>query len=169
MGAYIAIAMDESKIQDIETVNFLLGLLDLNMSSLSIISVIIIILFAARLIFAILINRKILYFLSLIFKSASDADLMQTYQKMPYEEFIDNDSSDAIANTTILTMNFTNNVLYTILKAFAEIVLALFLLFLISINGLLVLILSMGLGFLIFAYNNFLIKNGYVWTKNQSC
>ena len=81
---------------------------------------------------------------------------MQTYQKMPYEEFIDNDSSDAIANTTILTMNFTNNVLYTTLKAFAEIVLALFLfIFLISINGLLVLILSMGLGFLIFAYNNF--------------
>ena len=147
--------MDESKIQDIETVNFLLGLLDLNMSSLSIISVIIIILFAARLIFAILINRKILYFCRDIQVSLR-SDLMQTYQKMPYEEFIDNDSSDAIANTTILTMNFTNNVLYTTLKAFAEIVLALFLfIFLISINGLLVLILSMGLGFLIFAYNNF--------------
>ena len=147
--------MDESKIQDIETVKYLLGLLDLNTSSLNIISVIIIILFAARLIFAILINRKILYFCRDIQVSLR-SDLMQTYQRMPYEEFIDNDSSDAIANTTILTMNFTNNVLYTTLKAFAEIVLALFLfIFLISINGLLVLILSMGLGFLIFAYNNF--------------
>merc|ERR1711991_803127 len=84
------------------------------------------------------------------------SDLMKTYQNMTYEEFIGNDSSDAIANTTVLSMYFTNNVLYNTLKAFAEVVLAIFLFcFLLFINGLLVLILVSVLGLLVTLYGNF--------------
>ena len=68
--------------------------------------------------------------------------MMKSYQSMNYQKFISYDSSDAISNITILTMYFTNNVLYMTLKASAELLLAFFIIsFLFFINPVLVLIL----------------------------
>ena len=75
---------------------------------------------------------------------------------MNYQKFISYDSSDAISNITILTMYFTNNVLYMTLKASAELLLAFFIIsFLFFINPVLVLILIGGLFLLIVSYSSF--------------
>jgi ABC-type multidrug transport system fused ATPase/permease subunit len=129
--------------------------LNFGLTPLSAVGIFMIVVFAFRAIFAVIINRKILLFCRDV-QVTLRASLMSAYQSMSYEEFTSNDSSDAINNTTILTMYFTNNVLYGVLKALSELLLALFLfVFLISVNGLLVLILSVGLGCLVFFYSNF--------------
>ena len=155
LGPYIGIALDPSNIADINILTFIFESLGLEISPLNFIGISMIIVFGIRFGLAILINKKILFFCRDI-QVALRSDLMSTYQNMPYEEFIEIDSSDAIANSSVLTMYFTNNVLYMSLKAFAEVVLALFLFsFLIFVNGLLVLILSLGLGLLVALYSNF--------------
>ena len=155
LGPYIGIAMDQEKINDIAILVNVINFLDLEISPLTFIGISMILIFGFRLVFAVLINKKILNFCRDI-QVGLRSDLMMTYQNMAYDEFIEMDSSDAIANTTVLSMYFTNNVLYMSLKAFAEVILALFLFsFLVSVNGLLVLILSFGLGFLVLIYSNF--------------
>lgn len=155
LGPYIGIAMDQSKIAEITFLSLLIEKLNINTSPLTFIGICMILIFLFRLLLAILINKKILFFCRDIQVSLR-SDLMKTYQNMSYEEFIENDSSDAIANTTVLSMYFTNNVLYMTLKAFAEIILAVFLFsFLLFVNGLLVLILVLGLGLLVTLYSNF--------------
>ncbi len=155
LGPYIGIAMDQSKIEEITSISLLIEELNINTSPLSFIGICMILIFSLRFILAILINKKILFFCRDM-QVALRSDLMKTYQNMTYEEFIGNDSSDAIANTTVLSMYFTNNVLYNTLKAFAEVVLAIFLFcFLLFINGLLVLILVSVLGLLVTLYGNF--------------
>ncbi len=155
LGPYIGIAMDQSKIAEITSISLLIEELNINTSPLSFIGICMILIFSLRFILAILINKKILFFCRDM-QVALRSDLMKTYQNMTYEEFIGNDSSDAIANTTVLSMYFTNNVLYNTLKAFAEVVLAIFLFcFLLFINGLLVLILVSVLGLLVTLYGNF--------------
>ena len=83
--------------------------------------------------------------------------MMSSYQSLSYEKFVSKDSSDAINNITILTMYFTNNVLYGMLKAFAELLLQfLSFRFLFFVNTLLVLTLFGILFILVFAYSSFL-------------
>ena len=114
-----------------------------------------ILIFGIRAFLAILINRKILTFCRDV-QITLRSNMMSAYQNMSYEKFMSNDSSDSITNTTILTMYYTNNVLYMVLKAAAEVLLALAIFFfLVSVNGTLVLILSLGLGILVAAYSNF--------------
>jgi ABC-type multidrug transport system fused ATPase/permease subunit len=155
LGPYIGIAMDPSKIAEIGFLSLIMENLNINFSPISFISICMILIFSFRFGLAILVNKKILFFCRDI-QVALRSDLMKTYQSMSYEEFTENDSSDAIANTTVLSMYFTNNVLYSTLKAFAEVILAIFLFsFLLFINGLLVLILVLGLGSLVTLYSNF--------------
>ena len=90
--------------------------------------------------------------------------MMHRYQKMSYEQFISEDSSDAINNIAILTMYFTNNVLYGTLKASAELLLAIFIVsFLFFVNPLLVFLLFGILFLLVFGYSNFFknLMNSY--------
>ncbi len=155
LGPYIGIAMDQSKIAEIGFLSLIMENLNINVSPISFISICMILIFSFRFALAILVNKKILFFCRDM-QVALRSDLMKTYQNMSYEDFTENDSSDAIANTTVLSMYFTNNVLYSTLKAFAEVILAIFLFsFLLFINGLLVLILVLGLGSLVTLYSNF--------------
>lgn len=155
LGPYIGIAMDQSKIAEIGFLSLIMENLNINVSPISFISICMILIFSFRFALAILVNKKILFFCRDM-QVALRSDLMKTYQNMSYEDFTENDSSDAIANTTVLSMYFTNNVLYSTLKAFAEVILAIFLFsFLLFINGLLVLILVIGLGSLVTLYSNF--------------
>lgn len=155
LGPYITIVMDESKINQVPYVSFIIEALQLEISIINFISISMIFIFGFRFVLAIIFNKIILSFCRDIQVSLR-SDLMKSYQNMPYEEFIENDSSDAISNTTVLTMYFTNNVLFQTLKAFAEIILAFFLFcFLVFVNGTLVLILSLGLAFLVTLYGNF--------------
>ena len=147
--------MDQSKIAEIGFLSLIMENLNINVSPISFISICMILIFSFRFALAILVNKKILFFCRDM-QVALRSDLMKTYQNMSYEDFTENDSSDAIANTTVLSMYFTNNVLYSTLKAFAEVILAIFLFsFLLFINGLLVLILVIGLGSLVTLYSNF--------------
>ena len=94
--------------------------------------------FAVRTISAIFVNKFILSFCRDI-QISLRTTMMHRYQKMSYEQFISEDSSDAINNIAILTMYFTNNVLYGTLKASAELLLAIFIVsFLFFVNPLLV-------------------------------
>jgi len=147
--------MDSSKIDDIELLVYFKEVLGLEISSIAILGLAMISIFGFRTIFAILINKKILSFCRDV-QISLRSNMMKAYQDMSYERFTTHDSSDAITNITILTMYFTNNVLYMSLKACAELLLAFFIFsFLISVNAALVFILSFGLGFLVFAYSNF--------------
>ena len=129
--------MDQSKIAEIGFLSLIMENLNINVSPISFISICMILIFSFRFALAILVNKKILFFCRDM-QVALRSDLMKTYQNMSYEDFTENDSSDAIANTTVLSMYFTNNVLYSTLKAFAEVILAIFLFsFLLFINGLL--------------------------------
>jgi len=166
LGPYIGLAMDETKINDIQILMHIHNALGVKLSPLSFIGISMIFIFSLRLFFAILINKKILSFCRNVQVSLR-SNLMSAYQTMTYETFIDRDSADAITNITILPMYFTNNVLFIILKATAELLLALFVLsFLLFVNGLLVLILSVGLGVLVFLYNNFFKARLNLYGKN---
>ena len=155
LGPYISLAMDETKINNIGIFIYIHEVLGVRVSPLSFIGITMIFIFGVRAFLAILINKKILSFCRDVQVSLR-SNMMSAYQNMSYEKFTSNDSADAITNTTILTMYFTNNVLYSTLKATAEVLLALFIFsFLLFVNGLLVLILSLGLGLLVFAYSNF--------------
>ena len=74
---------------------------------------------AFRTVSAIYVNRLILSYCRDI-QISLRTSMMKSYQSMNYQKFISYDSSDAISNITILTMYFTNNVLYMTLKASAE-------------------------------------------------
>ena len=155
MGNFDRTEMHQSKIEEIAFLSVTMDSLNIDISPLNFIGIGMILIFSLRFVLAILINKKILFFCRDI-QVALRSDLMKTYQNMSYEEFIENDSSNAIANTTVLSMYFTNNVLYNTLKAFAEVILAAFLFaFLLFINLLLVLILVLGLGLLVTLYSNF--------------
>ena len=166
LGPYISIAMDQSKVDEMGFIVFIFDTFNLEISAINFISLCMILIFSFRFILAILFNKMILSFCRDIQVNLR-SDLMKSYQNMPYEEFIENDSSDAISNTTVITMYFTNNVLFMTLKAFAEIVLALFLfLFLVFVNGKLVLILSIGLCLLVTLYTNLFKSKMISYGKN---
>lgn len=166
LGPYISIVMDQTKVDEMGIIVFIFDKFNLEISAINFISISMILIFSFRFIFAILFNKMILSFCRDIQVNLR-SDLMKSYQCMPYEEFIENDSSDAISNTTVITMYFTNNVLFMTLKAFAEIVLALFLfLFLFFVNGKLVLILSLGLGLLVTLYSNLFKSKMIFYGKN---
>ena len=155
LGPYIGLAMDPSRINDINILVSIHETYGFGFSPINFLGILLIIIFGLRTFFAILINQRILAFCRDV-QISLRTSMMSSYQGMSYERFISRDSSDAITNITILTMYYTNNVLYYCLKAIAELLLALFIFsFLISINISLVLILSFGLAFLVLAYNNF--------------
>ena len=126
-----------------------------DISLLNLVGIGLVCLFITKTLFAILINKKILWFCRDVQISLRER-MMIAYQSMEYVKLIEKDSSDAINNTTILTMQYTNAVLYSTLKALAELVLCCFLLvFLIRVNGMLVLVLALGLSFLVIGYGSF--------------
>ena len=154
LGPYISIAMDQERITDITPLAYLYEYLGLSISLLTMLGIGMIVIFILRFGLAIWINRKVLSFCRNV-QVDLRSGLMNCYQNMNYEEFIENDSADAIANTTILSMYYTNNVLYMSLKAFSELLLAFFILsFLVFINGLLVIIFGLGLLVLIAGYSS---------------
>ncbi len=158
LGPYIALIMDNSKINEVYLLSNFYNLIELNLSPVSFLSILLILVFAIRTLVAIFITKKILSFCRDV-QISLRSSMMKTYQDMSYEEFISRDSSDAVSNITILSTYYTNNVLYTLLKASSEFLLAVFIFFfLISVNALLVFILSFGLFFLVLLYNGFFKK-----------
>lgn len=155
LGPYISMAMDQEKISDVASLIYLYEILGLPISPLSLLGICMIIIFSIRFGLAIWINKKVLSFCRNV-QVDLRSGLMVCYQNMKYEEFIENDSADAISNATVLSMYFTNNVLYMCLRGFSELLLALFIFsFLIFVNGLLVIIFSLGLLILIVSYSRF--------------
>jgi len=163
LGPYIALFTDPSRISEQKFYLNIYDAIDTNLSPLSLMGLLLIIIFAFRTLSAIFINKLILSFCRDV-QISLRTSLMKSYQNMSYQKFISYDSSDAISNITILTMYFTNNVLYSTLKASAELLLACFIIsFLLFINPILVLILIGGLGFLVISYSSYFrnLMNSY--------
>ena len=163
LGPYIALFMDSD---NTGYLNIFLNLHDqfsLRISPVTFLGYLLIFIFAVRTISAIFVNKFILSFCRDI-QISLRTTMMHRYQKMSYEQFISEDSSDAINNIAILTMYFTNNVLYGTLKATAELLLAIFIVsFLFFVNPLLVFLLFGILFLLVFGYSNFFknLMNSY--------
>lgn len=163
LGPYIALFTDPSRISEQKFYLNIYEAIETNLSPLSLMGLLLIIIFAFRTLSAIFINKLILSFCRDV-QISLRTSLMKSYQNMSYQKFISYDSSDAISNITILTMYFTNNVLYSTLKASAELLLACFIIsFLLFINPILVLILIGGLGFLVISYSSYFrnLMNSY--------
>ena len=147
--------MDSNKTDDLNIILNLYNQSSLSISSVTFLGYLLILIFALRTVAAIFINKLILSFCRDT-QISLRTTMMSSYQSLSYEKFVSKDSSDAINNITILTMYFTNNVLYGILKAFAELLLAIFIVsFLFFVNTLLVLTLFGILFILVFAYSSF--------------
>ena len=156
LGPYIALFTDPSKISEQEIFLLAYEFIKTNLDPLTLMGLLLITIFAFRTVSAIYVNRLILSYCRDI-QISLRTSMMKSYQSMNYQKFISYDSSDAISNITILTMYFTNNVLYMTLKASAELLLAFFIIsFLFFINPVLVLILIGGLFLLIVSYSSFL-------------
>ena len=155
LGPYIALFTDPSKISEQEIFLLAYEFIKTNLDPLTLMGLLLITIFAFRTVSAIYVNRLILSYCRDI-QISLRTSMMKSYQSMNYQKFISYDSSDAISNITILTMYFTNNVLYMTLKASAELLLAFFIIsFLFFINPVLVLILIGGLFLLIVSYSSF--------------
>ena len=155
LGPYIALFTDPSKISEQEIFLLAYEFIETNLDPLTLMGLLLITIFAFRTVSAIYVNRLILSYCRDI-QISLRTSMMKSYQSMNYQKFISYDSSDAISNITILTMYFTNNVLYMTLKASAELLLAFFIIsFLFFINPVLVLILIGGLFLLIVSYSSF--------------
>ncbi len=155
LGPYIALFTDPSKISEQEIFLLAYEFIGTNLEPLTLMGLFLITIFAFRTVSAIFVNRLILFYCRDI-QISLRTSMMKSYQSMNYQKFISYDSSDAISNITILTMYFTNNVLYMTLKASAELLLAFFIIsFLFFINPVLVLILIGGLFLLIVSYSSF--------------
>ncbi len=155
LGPYIALFTDPSKINEQEIFLIAYEFIGINLDPLTSMGLFLITIFAIRTVSAIYVNRLILSYCRDI-QISLRTSMMKSYQSMNYQKFISYDSSDAISNITILTMYFTNNVLYMTLKASAELLLAFFIIsFLFFINPVLVLILIGGLFLLIVSYSSF--------------
>ncbi len=155
LGPYIALFTDPSKINEQEIFLIAYEFIGINLDPLTSMGLFLITIFAIRTVSAIYVNRLILSYCRDI-QISLRTSMMKSYQSMNYQKFISYDSSDAISNITILTMYFTNNVLYMTLKASAELLLAFFIIsFLFFINPVLVLILIGGLFLLIISYSSF--------------
>jgi ABC-type bacteriocin/lantibiotic exporter with double-glycine peptidase domain len=147
--------MDSNKADDSNIILNIYNQSSLTISPVTFLGYLLIFIFAIRTVAAIFINKLILSFCRDI-QISLRTTMMRSYQNLSYEKFVTKDSSDAINNITILTMYFTNNVLYGILKAFAELLLAIFIVsFLFFVNTLLVIALFGILFILVFVYSSF--------------
>ncbi|MBL7004928.1 MAG: ABC transporter ATP-binding protein [Gammaproteobacteria bacterium] len=119
---------------------------------ITLIGVILVIIFGAKTILAIFINKAILSFSykqSVILRSL----LMGSYQQLPYTDFIDNNSSKYIYNIQQMAGSFSQGILQSILRLASEAIVAIVLLLFLAItnfSALIMLVIMLGSTMFIF-------------------
>ena len=154
---YISLLADS---ESVDNFNFLWAIIPKSQVSLiTLLSFALIIIFLLKSVFAIWVNYVIVNF-SAKQQVKLRLELMKSYQLLPYEIYLNRNSSEYINSTQTLVNHFTNGVLLNGLKSLSDGMVAITLMvFLFVINPYVFLLLISLLGSILFAYDYFFRKD----------
>jgi ATP-binding cassette, subfamily B, bacterial PglK len=154
---YISLLADS---ESIDNFNFLWAIIPKSQVSLiALLSFALILIFLLKSVFAIWVNYVIVNF-SAKQQVKLRLELMKSYQLLPYEIYLNRNSSEYINSTQTLVNHFTNGVLLNGLKSLSDGMVSITLMvFLFVINPYVFLLLISLLGSILFAYDYFFRKN----------